>query len=176
MLHSAVTTAVAAALLSFGLPASAAAPAPAQLVLQSCDQLVDSPLAQDLMRTVWDAEARKTFAATHAEALADADSFSVEAVTTEKPTNFDTARVRLAHPPLVAGLRPEALTATTCRDGCDMVFWSLDFGPLNPTGTRKLAAWARKSDKAQASDEEPVRAVHLVRPDKTVSLICDGSL
>lgn len=140
--------------LSWAFSAMAGAPAAHPMdtlayAFRTCD-LPTNRLAIDLMRSATDVTARTSFPRRHPEVG------PVALVLSDDTPDMVSVTVPLVDATPIAGSFPAELMAASCKDACDTMVWTLNFGKLSPDSLVRLKLWAHE----QPRTDKPKPEVH----------------
>jgi hypothetical protein len=134
---------------------------------RSCLALGDDPLAGDLMRAIFDRQARDSFEASHAD--------TVQALSIERGKAYATATATLKRGVSVAGVPVRSVYASTCELECGLAVWGLEFGRLAGAQQEALRAWAAAAPATPAGADGNIQVQFSTTPEGEALLVCDVS-
>ena len=164
---------VAAALLALAPGAWPAQPAAGEsgsrldAAFRTCVSLADDPVAGDLMRTIFDRQARDAFEAAHADA--------VRSLSIERGKGYSTAIASLKNGVSVAGVPVRDIYASTCELECRLAVWGLEFGRLTPAQQEALRSWAASAPVTHTETDRDIQVQFNTTSEGEGLLVCDVS-
>jgi len=134
---------------------------------RTCVSLADDPLAGDLMRTIFDRQARDAFESAHPD--------TVRSLSIERGKAYSTATATLKGGVSVAGVPVRDIYASTCELECRLAVWGLEFGRLTPAQQEALRSWAADAPATHTEAHGDIEVQLDTGPDGETLLVCDVS-
>ena len=135
---------------------------------RTCVSLAEDPLAGDLMRTLFDRQARDSFEANHSD--------TVRTLSIEREKSYVTASAILKGGVSVAGVPVQSIYASTCELECGLAVWGLEFGRVTAAQQQALRSWAADAPATSTGTRHgDIQVQFSTTPAGEALLVCDVS-